>query len=402
MSDELREQAAWRKGKTPIVRKYQEEHEKIISTIAGRGFQILPGHAYDSEMKLETTTKFLLSELNYKILSDTIDRELKQAGIDDDIEYKTKVMAWEAEKFDLLADWSSELAGIKQQEAQEEENLARLAIAVTRRGITLLEAKTALEIRKEAYLLELAGLDADIYPLEVQLANKKLLTAQTKLNIIPILEEIVAKELDLLAIEQQKAGVYTALMAEEQEIATKTVQLLPYLQELTNITAEYALKIQEEQVIDGQIANEKLLQAQSFARRAQSRQSELEFEIENTYLAIALSAEKRNLAALKVNNANALDNYEMGLETTYQNTLLSVSNDMMEDDRATQTKLLANKKIVHDNGDNAIRVEHARTISGSRDYISTLISNLEISKIQQMTNLEKNMRLQSALVHLIG
>jgi len=87
-----REQALWRRGITPIVSKYQEEHKKVMSEIAGRGFSALPGYAYDIENSIELNTKINLSELNFKILSDTTEREIKQAGIDYYSDYKTALM----------------------------------------------------------------------------------------------------------------------------------------------------------------------------------------------------------------------------------------------------------------------------------------------------------------------
>ena len=77
MAHNLRESAQWRKEKTPIVRQYVGDHNKLMSEIAGRGFLNLPGYAYDLENELELRLKLGLSEINYKILSETIERELK-------------------------------------------------------------------------------------------------------------------------------------------------------------------------------------------------------------------------------------------------------------------------------------------------------------------------------------
>ena len=149
MVDTLRESAQWRKGKTPIISKYLADHSELFTEIAGRGFLSLPGYAIDLENNLELTTKLSLSDLNYKILSDTIERELKQSGIDYDLSYKTALMVWELEKQALMAAWEAEYAVIKQGEMTDENTLNLLAIEVSRRAATLLTQKTAIDVEME-------------------------------------------------------------------------------------------------------------------------------------------------------------------------------------------------------------------------------------------------------------
>ena len=180
MSDILREQAQWRKGRSPIVVKYREEHDQLFAEIAGRGFLALPGHAYDMENRLELMAKINLSELNYKILSETIERELKQAGIDYNLAYRNAGMTWEIEKQALMIAWDAEYAGIKQGLASDEDTLNRLAIEVSLRGTALLSAKTVIELEMESYRKSLVDLEGSLAPYEIQLAQAKILTAQKK------------------------------------------------------------------------------------------------------------------------------------------------------------------------------------------------------------------------------
>lgn len=401
MTEINRELAQWRKSKTPLLTKYQEEHTKAMSTIAGRGFLDLPGYGFEMETGLETFTKLALSELNYKILTETVERELKQSGLDYDNNYKNAVMLWNVEKQAFLNDWAAEFAGIKQQEAQDEETLTRLAIDVGRRSIILLEAKTALELQKEAYQLQLVGLDAEIYPYEVQLANQQLLTAQTKLNIIPILEEIITKEQELLLIEQSKAAQYSLLMTQELELAAKKQLLLPYLSELVNVTEAYVLKLETQMALEGQIASEKLLQAQSYARKAALKLIELETEIGTAYKEITLLGGKREVALAKSNNELILTDHEITDEMDYQNELMSVSNNMLNDDRAATSTIIANKeKIVTD--DDAIKILSAQTIYGAQDTVESWKAAEHARGTQEMAAIDKNTKMTAALVHLIG
>lgn len=262
MAHNLREQSQWRKEKAPIVRQYVGDHNKLMSEIAGRGFLNLPGYAYDLENELELRLKLGLSEINYKILSETIERELKQQGIDYNLQHRNAAMAWEVEKQALMAAWDAELAGIKQGIATEEEILNRLAQEIAARQIYLIEAKTEIDLEMEGYRLTLAQLDGQTAPYEVQLANAKVLTAQKKLEVIPILQEIISKERDLLVLEQGKAIEYTALMNIERQIAIKQNEIIPTLQtiiskeqELLALEAGKAAEYTTLVGVEGQIAD---------------------------------------------------------------------------------------------------------------------------------------------------
>ena len=262
MSEILREQAQWRIGKTPIIGKYIGEHKKLFDEIAGRGFLNLPGYAYDAENQLELAAKMGLSELNYKIMHETIERELKQQGIDYNLQHRNAAMAWEVEKQALMAAWDAELAGIKQGIATEEEILNRLAQEIAARQIYLIEAKTEIDLKMEGYRLTLAQLDGQTAPYEVQLANAKVLTAQKKLEVIPILQEIISKERELLVLEQGKAIEYTALMNIEGQIADKQKEIIPTLQtiiskerELLALEAGKAAEYTTLVGVEGQIAD---------------------------------------------------------------------------------------------------------------------------------------------------
>jgi len=91
---QTREEAHWRSGKSEIIGKYRQDHEKLFSVVAARGFTTLPGFAYDTENRLELAAKLNLSELNLKIITETVEREIKQTGLDYDIAYRAAAIAW--------------------------------------------------------------------------------------------------------------------------------------------------------------------------------------------------------------------------------------------------------------------------------------------------------------------
>jgi hypothetical protein len=401
MADKLREAASWRKQKTPLVREYAKDHGKLLSEIAGRGFLNLPGYAYDMENELELRLKLGLSEINYKILSETIERELKQAGITYDLAYKTAAIAWEVEKQSLLAAWDAEYAGIKRGMAADEEVVTRLAIEVGRRAITLIEQKTIIETAMEGYKADLAGLEALVSPYEVQLANAKLLTAQSKLAIIPILQEIVAKELELIAIEQEKAAAYEGLMDAERELATKKQSLIAPLAELTTVINEYIAKIPTQIMYEGQIADEKLAQAQSIGRRAALRIIGLNSEIANEYKEIEVKDAKRDLTLEQLDNENQLKELEIDKEETYQNDLLEHNDTIIDIEQEGLAKIIA-AKTQENATNNEIKVDHSHTIKSQEDYVSTLITNEKIRKDRELALLEAGAEITTTLKHLIG
>jgi len=247
-----KEYAAWAKGKTPIIDEYRKERRTIHSAVAGRGFESAPGFMYDFSNDLEIMTKLKLSELNYNIIAEAIEEELKQAGFDYDLAYKNALMAWELEKAELLSNLERELALLKQTMAFEDENIKILAQQLTLRAIELIEAKTAIELEIEGYRLLIAQLGAETAPYEVALAEAKVLTANKKLEIIPILQEILALEQDmvskiyeLLAVNQALAAKNIELVEGERDILAAEEALLTKMDIIINKTEDLNEKIQE-------------------------------------------------------------------------------------------------------------------------------------------------------------
>jgi len=365
MTDKLREAASWRKQKTPLVREYAKDHGKLLSEIAGRGFLNLPGYAYDMENELELRLKLGLSEINYKILSETIERELKQAGIDFNVEYAEAAMAWELEKQGLLSAWDHELAGIKQGMATEEEVLARLALEVDARQAVLIAAKSAIDLEMEGYRKALADLDAATAPYEVQLANAKLLTAQKKLELLPIIEEIIVKEGELIVLEAGKTDYYRQLIDAEREVAEKKQTLVPGLTKLATAIQRHAALMPTQIETEKDIAEEKTAQAQAKVKIAQNNVDQITKEIETATKDIEINEAKRDLADKKFDNEQELIAIETDKEIAYQDRLNESFNAVQDDERNTQSKIIANKQTIHSTV-NETRKDSAQRITGAQ------------------------------------
>lgn len=402
MTEQVREQAGWRRGKTPIISKYIDDHNKIFTEIAGRGFLTLPGYAYDAENKVELMTKMNLSELNYKLLSETIEREIKQSGLDYGFAYKNAVIVWETEKQTLLADWGAELAGIKQDMAASEEILNLLAIEVAKRAVTLLEAKTAIEEEMEGYKLELVNLDGTVSPYEVQLANAKLLTAQRKLLIIPILQEIITKEYELLVQEGLKVDAYTEYMAAEQAIAVKKQTLAPHINQLAAKVEQYADKITTVQIpIEGQIADEKVTQAGVAVEKAGYQVDEVTTNIEIAEKGIDLDTAKRDLEVTKFDNSQEIADAEIDLNRDFNAEETAQFNTLLQDERQTQANIRDNKISTHTTGNKTKTTSAIAVGSGTRST-NWAINLSEIDQINGVANAEAATKITAALTHLIG
>lgn len=397
-----REQAQFRKSKTPIILKYQDEHERLFDEIAARGFLNLPGYAYDAENRLELITKMNLSDLNYKILSDTIEREMKQAGIDYDLLYKTALMTWELEKQSLMTDWEAELAGIKQGMSEDENTLELLSIEVSKRAATLMAAKTAIELSMEAYRKTLADLEGDVSPYEVNLANAKILTAQKKLELLPIIEGILAKEQELLVLEQSKAGEFTSLMAAEQAIFAKKGTLAPYVNSLASKSEEYATKILTDQIPkEKQIADEKIAQARAAVTKAGYYVQELTADIETETKRLELLADRRAFEDVQFAYEQGLITHETALTMAYQNSLQADFNDLLAAERATVTSIIDNKTTA-ETIRNATKLTSENTVDAGAEAADADSTAADAYKVQKVADVQAAGHITAALTHLIG
>ena len=401
MSEILREQAQWRIGKTPIIGKYIGEHKKLFDEIAGRGFLNLPGYAYDAENQLELAAKMGLSELNYKIMHETIERELKQAGIDFNVEYVEAAMAWELEKQGLLSAWDHELAEIKQGMATEEEVLARLALEVDARQAVLIAEKSAIDLEMEGYRKALADLDAAAVPYEVQLASAKLLAAQKKLELLPIIEEIIVKEGELIVLEAGKTDYFRQLMDAEREVADKKQTLVPGLTQLATAIQRHAALMPTQIETEKDIAEEKTAQAQAKREIADNDVERMNKEIETATKDIEINEAKRDLADKKFDNEQELIAIETDKETEYQDHLNESFNAVQDDERDTQSKIIADKEMIHSTV-NETRKDSAQRITGAQKDAEASSTAADIHRMRGVADAQAAAKITASLTHLIG
>jgi hypothetical protein len=222
------------RDKTKVMTNFFRECRALESAIAGRGFSFEPGFMYSFINNLEIDTKQKLSDINFQLLEQAVERELKEARIDYDIAFKTAVIAWELEKQELISAWAEELALLKMEDSQSENTVKRYAIEVGKRAIELINAKTAIALQIEAYQKQLAELDGQPTSYEVQLANAKLLTANKKLELIPYISQLISVEWNILDKDKILANKELVISAMLIQLAAKDVLIANKLNELIN------------------------------------------------------------------------------------------------------------------------------------------------------------------------
>jgi len=310
-------------------------------------------------------------------------------------------MAWELSKQDLMDAWDAELAGIKLDMAGKEEALARLEIETASRGTILLEAKTEIELEAESLRNQIAALDDDTADYEVTLANAKLLTAQKKLEIIPTLQQILAKEEDLLASEQAKIPAEQELLATQQATADKKEELIPIVAELTTQTETYTAAVEEQTVLELQIAQQKILEAGIDVQKAEVR-------IEEAEARTAIAEKELELLQAKIvtdDLGHEVDEDVLETQVTAQTTLnteeAEAAAEINASDRATNQEVVSDKEaeIVIEEETHTEATEDRSSIER---YRIRLEADYRVEEIEEITDLEQNTKVTAALTHLLS
>jgi hypothetical protein len=226
--------------------EYAGGHQAIRNAVGARGFTIMPGYYDEALTDLELKVKRDLSAANLAILSEAIERELKQTGHDYDITIKNARVAWEIEKQGLLADLANELADHKKNLADSEDELDRRAVEIALRESLLITAKTEINLELEGLKQQLQETDRLTWNKELALINAQKLTAQAKLAVIPILEQIIEEEAKILAEEEINIGYTQTLADARQALIGQKEGLIPLIFEKAGKQIDLAASIRTE------------------------------------------------------------------------------------------------------------------------------------------------------------
>jgi hypothetical protein len=210
---ETAERSQWYRGKDPIMEEFSRGRRGLLHATAGK-VEHAPGYLTDVIADMEIKAKRALSDLNYQIIAEAVERELAQQGIDYDLSYRSAVINWEVEKAVLIDALTRELTDSKKAREDRESVLADLAIEVGLRQVALINAKALLENEMEDVRKEIAETDGLTLPKEIELANARLATAQRKLDIIPHLQALIVAQEDLLVAEESNIPYLESLIDE--------------------------------------------------------------------------------------------------------------------------------------------------------------------------------------------
>jgi len=228
----------WYKQKRPLVDEYLTTQKKVEEAVAGRGFLERPGYLGQAITAVERGLKFGLSDLNFNITKEAIERELAQTGFNYDIAYKEAQIAWELEKSQLLTALDQEFADNKKLRELDKQNLDRLEITINLRKLTLMAAKTAIDEDMEVLRQELTQVDRSTFAAEDALLNAKLLTANKKLEVIPYIETVLEKQQDIIEAETNNAGRKESLITKKEELNDKREELITEREAIADAVVE--------------------------------------------------------------------------------------------------------------------------------------------------------------------
>ncbi len=283
----------------------------------------------------------------------------------------------------------------------EMEGYRKGLVEVDARQAVLIAEKSAIDLEMEGYRKALADLDAATAPYEVQLANAKLLAAQKKLELLPIIEEIIVKEGELIVLEAGKTDYFRQLMDAEREVAEKKQTLVPGLTQLATAIQRHAALMSTQIETEKDIAEEKKAQAQAKREIADNDVERMNKEIETATKDIEINEAKRDLADKKFDNEQELLAIETDKETEYQDHLNESFNAVQDDERDTQSKIIADKETIHSTV-NKTRKDSAQRITTAQKDAEASSTAADIHRMRGVADAQAAAKITASLTHLIG
>jgi len=222
----IAEDSQWYKGRRGISKEYLQGFHLIERAVGGKGFLYRPGYLGGAITELETDSKFKLSDLNYEIVAKAIERELAQTGHDYDITYKEALIAWELEKTITLTALEQEFADLKYTRELDMARLDTLEIETNLRKLVIISTKAQIREDLEALDQEMVEIKYLTFSAETALMNEKRTTGTKKLEVIPYIEAILAKQGRLLAASEDNVDRKEALITAKEAVIVKKEELI--------------------------------------------------------------------------------------------------------------------------------------------------------------------------------
>ncbi len=195
---ETAERAAWAQAKNKTVRELAKRLRALREKVAGLGYLSTPGHASEAMRDAEIDAKIVLSEANAKITEQVLARNKAIAQTEYEDTYATARLEWELKKQGLLNDLDEWLAEFAQEQDLLDEDVAREALAVDARRVTLIAARADLEMERRGIEAIIATYDRLPLDKQRQLAQARLETVTQRLSILPYLKQLLDIETDII------------------------------------------------------------------------------------------------------------------------------------------------------------------------------------------------------------
>ena len=370
------ENSQWYRKKQQVVHDYRKEIVGFADEIASRGFTLPPGYVSGVANDLEIGAKMKLSELNFELTKEAIDREVRDAEVTYDESYKALMAAWDVDKQNLLDAMQKSIAAAASRKKIELESVRLLALDIAANRTTIVSREATLRSDLESIKQQILEAEQGTDTSERSLLTGKSATITKKLELIPTLEILITAEEDLLTkITDELIPAQEDIVTELAELITKKEGLTVPLQELYSVKKIYGTtllnniglleeirKIQKEQAtLKGTLVEHgiDLIEAQlevETSRRANAlqgnsnRQTQMNADIEILSESLAKSKE---VAAQQISN---IDN-----AASYDRELIDASN--------LSRKVISDQSILTAKEVNDIRVDSAvETIDTIGDY----------------------------------
>lgn len=257
----------WWRDKRPIIDGYLESAKQIENTVAGNGLLYRPGFLGGVITNIERKVKFDLSQVNYEIVKQAIERELIATGHSYDISVKEAMIAWELERTVLFTALDQEFADNKRVRDLGNQEFDRLEITTNLRKLVIMTLKTALDIEIEELRQEMTLVDKSTFSAEDALLAANLLTAQKKLEVIPYIETVIEKQQLVIVAELNNVDRKGALITEKDGLNTERKGLITAKETLSGkigslvtakkvlVTAKETLITAKEDLANGRLVN---------------------------------------------------------------------------------------------------------------------------------------------------
>lgn len=398
---EIAESSQWFKEKGKVLDEFSGSHRALLSTVASRSFCKIPGFLYEASLTLEETGKNKLSALNYQIVAESIERELKQTGHDYTQAYKTARIAFELEKQTLLTALQQEFADLDATQSLKKEELDRLFVELDIRRIILITTKTTIDLEMEGLKRQLAETDRLTFANEGALVDAQVVTANKKLEIIPYLDAILASEEKVLIQEQANSVTMESLVDEKGLLIDKKNEVLTKViakaVEALILSAAIIASIPIEQ----QIMTQKVNEAGSREAIVDGKRNVIAAEMAVETLRSALSAARASLQAAKVNRQISVSTADVSniVATAVSHTAMTMGiagNDIaISGSNIAADESVASSNILGHEG--AVNL----TTNAEKTAISC-IARAQARRARGVANASAVADITSKLIHLIG